>query len=58
MHSPGSNPTDSARSQGLAIKDLLAGYNEMGCPDGFDKALPLDGEDVMSSWGDLKAIYH
>lgn len=56
MHPLGSNPADPARSQGLAIKDLLAGYNEMGCPDGADKALPLD-EDAASSWGELKAIY-
>jgi hypothetical protein len=56
-HPFGSNPSDPARSQGLAIKDLLAGYNEMGCPDGADKGLPLDGEDSASSWGELKAIY-
>lgn len=57
MYPLGSNPADPARSQALAIKDLLAAYNEMGCPDGCDKALPLDGDDAMSSWGDLKAIY-
>ncbi|MBK7701944.1 MAG: hypothetical protein IPI34_03140 [bacterium] len=34
MYPLGSDPTDPARGQGLAIKDLLAAYNEMGCPDG------------------------
>lgn len=60
MYPLGSDPTDPARGQGLAIKDLLAAYNEMGCPDGFDdpdKALPLDEQDAPSSWGELKASY-
>lgn len=60
MYPLGSNPTSPAREQGLEIKNLLADYNEMGCPDDFvdpDKALPLDDLDAPSSWGELKAIY-
>lgn len=60
MYPLGSNPASPAREQGLAIKDLLAAYNEMGCPGDFvdpNKALPLDEQDASSSWGELKAIY-
>ena len=53
-----SKPDDPARSMILDVKNSLAAYNELECPDGpidsGDKALP-DATD--STWGELKASY-
>ena len=56
-----SHPSGAARAEILSVKDQLAAYNELECPDGpltgssADKDLP--GNEVESSWGQLKASY-
>lgn len=60
MYPVGSNPPRSARGPGLLIKDELAAYNEMGCPDEPGdpyKTLGDPAEEEASSWGSLKAQY-
>jgi hypothetical protein len=60
-HPIGSKPNRNYRDEGLALKDLLANYNEMGCPeDPFllkdsDEGLGQDSEGT--SWDNLKARY-
>jgi hypothetical protein len=53
-----SKPGDPARSMILDVKNTLAGYNELECPDGpidsGSKDLP---DQTDSSWSDLKASY-
>ncbi len=53
-----SKPSGAARDMILDVKDQLADYNELECPDGpidnGDKALP---DETDSSWGQLKASY-
>ena len=49
-------PSGDARDMILDVKNMLAGYNELGCGDEEmpDKALP---DETSSSWGELKANY-
>jgi hypothetical protein len=60
-HPIGSRPNRNHRDDILDLKDLLAGYNEMGCPDDpygekdFEEGLGQDSEGT--SWGNLKARY-
>ncbi|MCP4572824.1 MAG: hypothetical protein GY838_10770 [bacterium] len=60
-HEVGSKPRRRARVRALALKCILARYNEAGCSfvdtddSSVDKALPGDVEDT--SWSDLKANY-
>jgi len=53
-----SKPEDPARSMILDVKNTLAGYNELECPDGpidsGDKALPNETD---STWSELKANF-
>lgn len=61
-----SKPGKLDKAEGVMIKDELVGYNEMGCPDGFDdpakglggtdESLNPAGEEI-SSWGALKGAY-
>jgi len=59
-----SNPGKADKTEGEMIKNALADYNEMGCPDGFsdlttfDKSLGLESaEQEVTSWGALKGAY-
>ena len=51
-----SKPGGDARSMILDVKNMLAGYNELGCGDEdmAGKDLP---DETSSSWGELKANY-
>lgn len=55
----GSRPGNPGRTMILDVKDQLAGYNELECPDGpimgSDKSF-IDNE-TESTWGELKASY-
>lgn len=59
-----SKPAKAAKTAGEMIKNALADYNEMGCPDGFsdvstfDKSLGAESpEQEVTSWGALKGAY-
>ncbi len=60
-----SKPVKLVKAEGTMIKDALAGYNEMGCPDGMESmgstvAKSADEESTLpesSSWGALKDTY-
>ncbi len=59
-----SKPAKAAKTAGEAIKNALASYNEMGCPDGFSdestfsKSLGFESaEQEVTSWGALKGTY-
>lgn len=60
-----SKPAKLVKAEGTMIKDALAGYNEMGCPDGMESmgstvAKSADEESTLpesSSWGALKDTY-
>lgn len=59
-HPVGSNPRNPARAQGLALKDVLADFNEMGCPDGASNALKSfdEGDEGPAlNWGDIKSLF-
>ncbi|HPF69814.1 MAG TPA: hypothetical protein PLQ13_04010 [Candidatus Krumholzibacteria bacterium] len=53
-----SKPSGAARDQILDVKNQLAAYNELECPDGpidsGSKAMP---DEEPASWGQLKASY-
>lgn len=55
----GSKPMKGNRATALDLKDLLATYNEMGCPDSYtgdlDKAAETSEE--STNWGSLKSMY-
>jgi len=61
----GSKPGKPAKTEILAVKDTLVGYNEIGCEDD-DEVMPV-GMDLMdkadfvdeqtTSWGSLKSQY-
>jgi len=54
----GSNPADPARQAGLAIKNLLAAYNEMGCPgDAILKSFQAETVDEPANWGSVKSLF-
>jgi hypothetical protein len=54
----GSNPGDSAKAEGLAIKDLLAAYNEMGCPGAVGlKSFPSETGEESANWGSVKSLF-
>jgi hypothetical protein len=59
MHPLHSRPTGAAKQEGEDIKDELADYNEMGCPDGMgdDKSLDSAGQPESTSWGSVKSQY-
>jgi hypothetical protein len=54
----GSKPEGDARDMILDVKNMLAGYNELGCGEDeepcLDKALP---NETSSSWSELKANF-
>jgi hypothetical protein len=55
-----SDPQDDARKDILAVKDLLASYNELGCGEDEDDGDDMDKlapEEAGSSWSQLKANY-
>ena len=55
----GSKPGDPGRSMILDVKDLLADYNELECPDGptSDSGKSFIDDETPSTWGQLKASY-
>ncbi len=64
MYPVGSNLPRPVRAQALLIKDELAAYNEMGCPDEEMPAFKaagdsgdLQAQEDARSWGELKATY-
>jgi hypothetical protein len=57
-HGYGSRPSGADKAEALAIKNELAGYNELGCEDEEPmdpyKALPVDEQ---IDWGSVKTLY-
>lgn len=54
----GSSPRNLAKQEGLAIKNLLCAYNEVGCPgDVVLKSFPSENGDESANWGSVKSLF-
>ena len=56
----GSRPSGDAKAMIIDVKNLLAGYNELGCGSadmGVDASKSFTDNETDSTWGQLKASY-
>lgn len=59
------HPVGAVKAEGIDIKDELAGYNEMGCPDGMPSLMSAfesmtdqaPAADENGTWGAVKDMY-